>query len=44
MNDFHSAFGNLLSDVDTKGNSDQIGILEFHTRTRISIIQNDIRV
>src|SRR6266446_3925742 len=39
LNDFHSIVGNLLSHIDSKGNTNQIGVLELHTRTFIAIIE-----
>ncbi len=42
QNDFHSTFGNLLSHSDSKRDTDQIRVLELHSRPLIPIIQNHV--
>src|SRR5579864_8630270 len=41
-NDFHSAFGNLLSHRDSKRDTDQIRVLELHPGPLVPVIQNYI--
>src|ERR1700686_2488496 len=38
-NDFHCIFGNLLSHIDTKGNTDQVRIFELDPRPLVPVIQ-----
>ncbi len=42
LNDFHGIFGNLLSHIDSKGDTDQIGVLELHSRPFVAIIEQNI--
>src|SRR5579863_1106496 len=43
LNDFHSTFGNLLSHSDSKGDTDQIGILELHPRPLVPVIEDHVK-
>src|SRR5579872_1091221 len=42
QNDFYSSFGNLLADVDSKGDTNQICVLELHSRPFVAVINNHI--
>ena len=39
LNDLHSAFGNLLPNVDTKGYAHQVSILELHPWPFVPVVQ-----
>src|SRR6478609_6934362 len=41
LNDFHPIFGNFLADVDTKGDTYQVGVFELHPRPFVTIVQQD---
>jgi len=42
QNHFDSTFGNFLSDRDSKRDTDQIGILELHSRPLVPVIENHV--
>ena len=42
QNDFHGTFGNLLSDGDSKRDTDQVCILKLHSRSLIAIVENNV--
>lgn len=37
--DFHSSFGNFLSDGNAIGNAHQIGVFELHPRTLVAVVE-----
>src|SRR6267378_3713109 len=39
LNHFHSIVGNFLSNIDSKGDTNQVRILELHPRTLIAVVQ-----
>src|SRR3984957_7452965 len=41
-NDLHGPFGNLLSHSDSKRDTDQIGILEFHSGALVAVIEHHV--
>src|SRR5215471_4922151 len=41
-NDLHGTFGNLLSDGDSKGDTDQVGVLELHSRPLIAVVEDHV--
>src|ERR1700758_1494742 len=42
-NDFHSTFGNLLPHSNSKRDTDQIRVLELHSRTLIAVVEHHIQ-
>ena len=40
-NYFDLTFRNLLANIDSKGDSDQVGVLELDSRTLITVVQKD---
>src|ERR1019366_5003005 len=42
LNDFQHTFGNLLSHIDTKGDTHQVGVLELHPRPFVPIVQQNV--
>src|SRR5208282_3638780 len=42
QNDFHSTFGNLLSDCDSKGDTDQVRVLEFDPGAFVAVVENHV--
>src|SRR5580704_2236056 len=43
QNDFHSTFGNFLSNGNSKWDADQIGVLELHPWSLVPVVQNDVK-
>src|ERR1700688_3709171 len=43
QNDLHGTFGNLLPHRNSKGDADQIGIFELHSRALVPVIENDVK-
>src|SRR5579863_8466366 len=43
QNDLHGTFGNLLPHRDSKGDTDQVGIFELHSRALVPVIENDVK-
>src|SRR5581483_4456148 len=42
-NDFHSTFGNLLSQRDPAWNPDQVRVLELDTGPLVAVVQEDVK-
>src|SRR3954465_10484965 len=42
LNDFNSIFGNLLPHIDSKGDSDQIGVFELDSGTFVPVIEQNV--
>src|ERR1700722_831968 len=42
QNDFHSTFGNLLSHRDSKGDTNEIGVLELDSRPFVAVVENQV--
>src|SRR5947209_6926923 len=42
-NHFDTTFGNLLSNIHTQGNSNQVSVFEFHPRTFVTVVQQDCK-
>src|SRR2546421_5146518 len=40
-NHFDTTFRNLLSNIHTQGNSDQVGVFKLHAWTFVSVVQQD---
>jgi hypothetical protein len=42
LNDLDPIFGNLLSDIDSEGDTDEIGIFELHSRAFVAVVEENV--
>src|SRR5215831_903881 len=42
LDDFYSTVGNFLSHIDSKGNTDQIGILELDSGPLVAVVDENV--
>ncbi len=42
LNDLDPIFGNLLSDIDSEGDTDQIGVFELHSGALVTVVEENV--